>query len=190
MSATLCPLTACSLLMAMAATASSSLTCTASSLLGPHAVLLRASGYAQELSRLQSGVQHDVYRPHMDRDDVIHMHTMSRMQAADCSNGKRKLQYQTPKHKQLELLLPTSRSEYSCYCTKAKADNKNVLRTFAHDTCCIKQQHPSMLLDHVPICHRFARIYARCIGMSIHESLSTQLGHSTSRGKMLAAVQL
>lgn len=167
----LCPVTACSLLISMGATASGILTYTTSSLLGPHAVLFRASGYAQllqELIRLQSGVQHDVYRNHMDSNDVIHMHTMQRKQAPDCSNGKGKLQYQTPKQKQLELLLPSSRNEYGCYCTKAKADTggtKNVLKTacFAHDTCCIVHQHLSMFLNHVSSwdsIHGFALIYA------------------------------
>lgn len=48
------PLKACSFLRAMAATASSSLSCTTSSLLKPHTVLLRACGHAQRLSRSHS----------------------------------------------------------------------------------------------------------------------------------------
>jgi len=49
-----CPLKDCSFLRAMAATASSSLSCTTSSLLKPHTVLLRACGHTQQLTILQS----------------------------------------------------------------------------------------------------------------------------------------
>jgi hypothetical protein len=49
-----CPLKDCSFLRAMAATASSSLSCTTSSLLKPHTVLLRACEHTHHLSRSQS----------------------------------------------------------------------------------------------------------------------------------------
>ena len=47
-----CPLNDCSFLRAVAATASSSLSCTTSSLLKPHTVLLRAYEHTQHLGRL------------------------------------------------------------------------------------------------------------------------------------------
>ena len=47
-----CPLNDCSFLRAVAATASSSLSCTTSSLLKPHTVLLRACEHTQHLGRL------------------------------------------------------------------------------------------------------------------------------------------
>ncbi len=91
--------------MAMAATASSSLTYTTVSLLKPHSLLLRASGYTQELSRLQFGVQHDVYRPNMDSNDVCKGCKLQTAQMAKESYSTRH----------------PNRNKYSYYCPKAEA---------------------------------------------------------------------